>query len=93
MRSSRFRPIYKWFFWVLVIDCILLGYMGSRPAEGVNVLIAQLGTFYYFFHFLILLPLLGKLETPLPLPRSISEPVLGGGPLPRAATAKPMDKA
>ena len=93
VRSSRFRPIYKWFFWVLVLDCILLGYMGSRPAEGVNVLIAQLGTFYYFFHFLILLPLLGKLETPLPLPRSISEPVLGGGPLPRAATAKPMDKA
>ena len=93
VRSARFRPIYKWFFWVLVLDCILLGYMGALPAEGINVLIAQLGTLYYFFHFLILLPLLGKLETPLQLPRSISEPVLGGGPLPKAAVAKPMDRA
>ena len=40
------------------------------------VLMAQLGTAYYFLFFLILLPLLGKLERPRPLPRSISDPVL-----------------
>ena len=38
--------------------------------------LAQLATAYYFVHFLIILPLLGKFERPLPLPRSISEPVL-----------------
>ena len=54
---------------------MLLGYLGAHPPEGTYVLMAQLGTAYYFF-FLILLPLLGKLERPRPLPRSISEPVL-----------------
>jgi quinol-cytochrome oxidoreductase complex cytochrome b subunit len=77
VRSARFRPIYKWFFWVLVADCILLGYLGAKPAEGVYVVLALLGTIYYFFHFLILLPLLGSIERPKPLPASISEPVLG----------------
>ena len=77
VRSARFRPIYKWFFWVLVADCILLGYLGAKPAEGIYVVLALLGTIYYFFHFLILLPLLGSIERPKPLPASISEPVLG----------------
>ena len=95
VRSARFRPIYKIFFWVLVLDCILLGYLGAKPAEGIYVDLGRLGTVYYFAHFLILLPLLGKLERPLPLPQSISEPVLppGGGAITAGATAKPMDKA
>ena len=33
-------------------------------------------TAYYFFHFLILLPVLGKIERPLPLPPSIADAVL-----------------
>jgi ubiquinol-cytochrome c reductase cytochrome b subunit len=42
----------------------------------------------------VLLPLLGKFERPLPLPESISRPVLrGGGPLPASAAAKPMEKS
>jgi ubiquinol-cytochrome c reductase cytochrome b subunit len=41
--------------------------------------LSQAGTAYYFFHFLILLPILGKVETPLLLPISISKPVTGGG--------------
>jgi quinol-cytochrome oxidoreductase complex cytochrome b subunit len=80
VRSSRFRPIHKWFFWVLVADCVLLGYLGAHPPEGTYVLLAQLGTAYYFFHFLILLPLLGRFERPRPLPKSISEPVLEPSP-------------
>jgi quinol-cytochrome oxidoreductase complex cytochrome b subunit len=77
VRSARFRPIYKYMFWVLVLVCVMLGYLGSQPPEGGYVIAAQLGTAYYFFHFLILLPLLGKLERPRPLPQSISQPVLG----------------
>ena len=94
-RSASYRPIYFWFFWILVLNMAVLTWVGGQPAEGVYVIIAQLSTFYYFFHFLVLLPLLGKIERPKPLPRSISEPVLptGGGPLPAGATAKPMDKA
>ncbi|WP_264664355.1 cytochrome b [Azospirillum fermentarium] len=94
VRSCKFRPIYRQFFWVLAIDSLVLGYAGAMPAEGIWLLIARIGTTYYFFHFLILLPLLGKLERPLPLPASISEPVLkGGGHVAAGATAKPMEKA
>ena len=94
VRSCKFRPIYRQFFWVLAIDALVLGYAGAMPAEGIWLLIARIGTTYYFFHFLILLPLLGKLERPLPLPASISEPVLkGGGHVAAGATAKPMEKA
>ncbi|HSA80229.1 MAG TPA: cytochrome b, partial [Geminicoccaceae bacterium] len=76
VRSARFRPIYKYLFWVLVLDSVMLGYLGSQQPEGGFVIAAQLGTAYYFGHFLILLPLLGKLERPLPPPQSISQPVL-----------------
>ena len=94
VRSCKFRPIYRQFFWVLVLCVLVLGYAGAQPAEGAWLLIARIGTFYYFFHFLVLLPVLGKLERPLPLPVSISEPVLkGGGRVPAGATAKPMEKA
>jgi ubiquinol-cytochrome c reductase cytochrome b subunit len=91
VRSCKFRPIYRQFFWLLVLDALLLGYAGAMPAEGVWLWLARIGTLYYFFHFLILLPVLGKLERPLPLPASISESVLKGGG--RLAYAKPMEKA
>jgi ubiquinol-cytochrome c reductase cytochrome b subunit len=65
---------------------VLLGYLGAHPPEGTYVRLAQLGTAYYFFHFLILLPLLGRIERPRPLPRSISEPVLEPAP-----TASPAE--
>ncbi|HYH17013.1 MAG TPA: cytochrome b, partial [Azospirillum sp.] len=94
VRSCKFRPIYRQFFWVLVFDSLVLGYIGSRPAEQPYILIGQIATAYYFFHFLILLPILGKLERPSPLPASISEPVLkGGGRVAAGAHAKPMEKA
>ena len=64
------------FFWVLVVVCIGLGYLGAKPAEGAYVIIARILTAYYFLHFLVILPALGYLETPHPLPASISEPVL-----------------
>ncbi len=41
--------------------------------------IGQVATFYYFFHFLILMPVIGKLETPRPLPISIGAAVLTEG--------------
>ena len=78
IRSAVFRPIYKQFYWILVLDVLILGYVGAMPAEGLYLLIARIGTAYYFAHFLIILPILGKVEKTLPLPMSISEPILGG---------------
>jgi ubiquinol-cytochrome c reductase cytochrome b subunit len=76
VRSARFRPLYRQVFWLLVIDGIVLGYVGANPPEGVWILIGRLATAYYFLHFLIIFPLLGLVEKPLPLPASIGEAVL-----------------
>jgi ubiquinol-cytochrome c reductase cytochrome b/c1 subunit len=76
VRSAVYRPIFKQFFWLFVIDCLLLGYAGSQPAEGIWLMIARLGTAYYFLFFLVILPLVGLIESPRPLPASISEDVL-----------------
>jgi ubiquinol-cytochrome c reductase cytochrome b subunit len=59
------------------------------------VVLGRVCTAYYFLHFLVILPILGKLERTLPLPESIARPVImpGGGPLPSGAAAKPMEKA
>jgi ubiquinol-cytochrome c reductase cytochrome b/c1 subunit len=85
VRSARYRPIYRLVSWLLPIDAVILGYVGSQPPAGFIVTLGQLATIYYFFHFLILIPLLGKIERPLPLPLSIAEAVLG--PRTRSAAA------
>jgi len=74
IRSAKFRPVYFVLFWVLVADCILLGFCGANPPEGNWVWISQLATLYYFVHFLVLLPVLGLYERPIDLPLSISSP-------------------
>jgi ubiquinol-cytochrome c reductase cytochrome b/c1 subunit len=56
---------------------IALGYLGSKPPEGAYVMWARIFTAYYFAHFLIIMPIVGVMETPSQLPRSISESVLG----------------
>ena len=48
----------------------------SRP-EGGYVIASRILTAYYFLHFLVILPLLGLIERPKPLPASITEAVLG----------------
>jgi ubiquinol-cytochrome c reductase cytochrome b/c1 subunit len=79
VRSANFRPLYRQFFWILVLVSIGLGYLGSRPAEGGYVIASRILTIYYFAHFLVILPLLGLFEKPKPLPASITESVLGKG--------------
>ena len=86
IRSAVFRPLYKQFYWILLADVIILGYMGAMPAEGLYLLVARVATAYYFLHFLLILPVLGFKEKTLPVPLSITESVLGGSP--NLATAK-----
>ena len=80
IRSAVFRPLYKQFYWILVADVLILGYVGAMPAEGLYLLIARVATAYYFLHFLVILPVLGLKEKTLPVPLSITDPVLGGSP-------------
>jgi quinol-cytochrome oxidoreductase complex cytochrome b subunit len=75
-RSARYRPLFKQFFWIFVLTCIGLGWLGAKPAEGGYVIASRILTAWYFIHFLVVLPLLSYYEKPSPLPKSISEPVL-----------------
>jgi ubiquinol-cytochrome c reductase cytochrome b/c1 subunit len=90
VRSAVFRPIYKQFFWILVIDVLVLGYIGAMPAEGMYVTIGRVATVYYFVHFLIILPILGFTEKTKPIPTSIADPIFTGSGNP--AFAKKIDK-
>src|ERR1700738_4650740 len=85
-KSSKYRPLAKQFFWIFVVVCILLGYLGAQPPEGIYVIAGRILTFCYFAYFLILLPLLSRIEKPRPLPNSIADDVLAK----TGTLAKPM---
>ncbi|MEO0497653.1 MAG: cytochrome b N-terminal domain-containing protein [Pseudomonadota bacterium] len=90
VRSTNYRPMYKVFFWIFVVNAVFLGWLGSRPAEGIYTPLTQISTFYYFAHFLIVLPILGLVETPKARPQSITEAVLGSAKASGGATATPV---
>jgi ubiquinol-cytochrome c reductase cytochrome b subunit len=97
VRSAVYRPWYKLFFWLFVINAIFLGWLGSRPAEGTYVIMSQLATLYYFGFFIVIMPLLGLIEPTRKLPNSITEAVLaknrtGGAGHPAGAVAAPETK-
>ena len=78
VRSGSYRPMFKRFFWILMLDVVVLTWAGGSVPTPFVVAISQIATMYYFAHFLIILPLVSKFETPLALPNSISESVLHG---------------
>ena len=76
VRSMNYRPATRVFFFIFVLNAIMLGYCGSQPPEGVFPILSLLGAGYYFAYFLIILPLAGRMETPRPVPVSITAAVL-----------------
>jgi ubiquinol-cytochrome c reductase cytochrome b subunit len=78
VRSGAYRPVFKRFFWLLLLDVVVLTWAGGSTPTPLVIAVSQIATLYYFAHFLIILPLVSKYETPLPLPNSISESVLHG---------------
>ena len=87
VRSTSYRPMYKIFFWIFAFNAVFLGWLGSRPAEGIYPLLSLIGTIYYFGHFLVVMPVLGLIEKPKKLPNSITEAVLAKAGAKRAAAA------
>lgn len=84
-RSARFRPIYRMLLWVFVADTFLLGYIGANAPDdvlhlgGVEIpflILGRVATAFYFLFFLVIVPVVSRWETPLPLPKSINEAVL-----------------
>ena len=71
VRSGRYRPLFKWFFALLVVDFFVLMWTGAMPAEEPYATIALIASAYWFAYFLVILPLLGVIEKPLPVPATI----------------------
>jgi ubiquinol-cytochrome c reductase cytochrome b/c1 subunit len=78
-RSSRYRPLAKQFFWIFVAVCLGLGYLGAQPPEGIYVIAGRILTVCYFAYFLLVLPILSRIEKPRPVPNSIADDVLAKG--------------
>jgi ubiquinol-cytochrome c reductase cytochrome b subunit len=78
VRSGSYRPLFKKFFWYGLIPAVLvLGYCGGSHAAEPYLMLSQIASFYYFAHFLIILPIISSIERPDLLPFSITESVLG----------------
>lgn len=75
-KSSKYRPLAKQFFWMFVVVAVLLGWLGGKPAEGIYIIAGRVLTFCYFAYFLIVLPILSRIETPRAVPNSIADDVL-----------------
>jgi ubiquinol-cytochrome c reductase cytochrome b subunit len=73
VRSGRYRPMFKWWFALFVVNFFVLMWAGAMPAEGIYPYIALIGSTYWFAYFLVILPLLGVIEKPLPQPSTIEE--------------------
>ncbi|MBN8828393.1 MAG: cytochrome b N-terminal domain-containing protein [Sphingobacteriia bacterium] len=72
VKSGAFRPKFKIFYWLFIIDVLALGYIGGKPPEEPFITIGRICTLYYFAYFFVVLPLLSKYEKTKPLPDSIN---------------------
>jgi ubiquinol-cytochrome c reductase cytochrome b/c1 subunit len=66
IKSSTYRPLYRNFFWLFVIACLSLGWAGGQSPEGIPLLVSRIATLYYFTFFLVIMPILSKIEKNLP---------------------------
>jgi len=73
VRSGAYRPIFRKFFYLFVINFVFLGWLGKSPAEGWYIWASRLTTMYYYAYFLLILPILPRFEKTIPLPDSIDE--------------------
>ncbi|MFT6168026.1 MAG: ubiquinol-cytochrome c reductase cytochrome b subunit [Celeribacter sp.] len=73
VRSGKYRPMFKWWFALLCVDFMVLMWVGARDTEFPHDWISLIGATYWFAYFLVILPLLGVFEKPLPLPATIED--------------------
>ena len=76
VRSGKYRPLFRVFFWLFVFCCVGLGYLGSQEVSDGATLVARILSVGYFGYLLVALPVLGLIEKTKPLPASIADAVL-----------------
>jgi ubiquinol-cytochrome c reductase cytochrome b subunit len=57
-RNPQVKPLFSIFYWLSISNFLLLGWLGSQVVEAPFVLLGQLSTFFYFFYFIVILPVL-----------------------------------
>lgn len=65
VRSTEFRPIFGFFYWFLIADFLLLGWIGQKPVEDPYILVGIVATIFYFVFFFVLVPSIGLVEKKL----------------------------
>ena len=80
VKSAKYRPVYRLFFWVFVAICIGLGWIGSQEPNDTMSLVARILTAGYFGFFLVIMPVLSFTEKTKPVPVSIADAVLAKKP-------------
>lgn len=65
VRSTEFRPIFGFFYWFLIADFLLLGWIGQKPVEDPYILVGIIATIFYFVFFFVLVPSIGLVEKKL----------------------------
>lgn len=73
VKSGKYRPIFKFFYWIFILNFVFLGWLGGKAAEEPFVTMSRISTLLYFGYIFVVLPILSKIEKPLPLPNSIDE--------------------
>ena len=91
VRSAHYRPMYRVFYVIFIVNMLALGYLGVQNPEGIYILLGRACTAWYFIHFLVILPLLNIIETPRALPKSVSDPIFSSASS-GMAPATPRDK-
>jgi ubiquinol-cytochrome c reductase cytochrome b subunit len=82
IRSGKYRPLFRFFFWIFVVCCVGLGYLGSQEVSDSATLVARILALGYFGFLLVALPVLGLVEKTKPVPTSIADAVLPKGAAP-----------
>jgi ubiquinol-cytochrome c reductase cytochrome b subunit len=72
-RSGQYRPMFKWWFRLLVIDFVVLMWVGAQSTTHPYDYISLIAATYWFAYFFVILPVLGWVEKAKPLPATIEE--------------------
>jgi len=62
IRSTKYRPLFGFFYWFLTLDFLILGWIGQKPVETPYIEVGMVATAFYFIFFIFLIPFLGLLE-------------------------------
>lgn len=55
MRTTRYRPILQFLFWVFAANFLFLLWLGAKPIAEPYIFLGQISTLIYFSYFILLI--------------------------------------